>query len=80
MVNPEMSNPENDKRLDIDNEEDVKNTVDGPKGSVSREEEDLDNGNTSSVTSIDKADISRPDSRANQPLGSSHEPGTFPGQ
>lgn len=54
-----------------------------PKRTVYKEkegrEENIDNGQSSSVADIGRTGlVSRPE-RKNKPLGSSHEPGTTPG-
>lgn len=44
-----------------------------------RTNEELNNGETSSVAHFDRASVTKTATRKNKPLGASHEPGTTPG-
>ena len=66
MITPENNNEEEATRKTIYKETDTPIN-----------EKEADNGDTSSVADLDRTDFTRKPTRANKPMGSSHEPGTL---
>lgn len=81
MITPENTPnlPEDqwDENVVRDNSNEKENTkTAGYVGPADREDNEMDNGDTSSVASLDRSAFTRQPGRTNKPMGSSHEPGT----
>jgi hypothetical protein len=66
MNTPENNNEENEPKKTVYKETEERINENEP-----------DNGDTSSVADLDRTDFTSRPTRANKPLGSSHEPGTL---
>ncbi len=72
-----MTTPENNPQNNQDEQDEKRKTI--YKETEDRGEDDKDPGESSSASAIGRTDFVQKPNRANNPLGSGHEPGTTPG-
>jgi hypothetical protein len=76
MILPENNN-ENLDNVNDQNENDEHRKTIYKETAESQHEEEVDNGDSSSVSDIGRSDLINTPRRSNKPMGSSHEPGTM---